>query len=75
METQSLKIVNAGMLGQPERIVLQNTQTNTIYEFSQIIGESIANGELSHPTIQRIVNNGFIIDATIDENNNVTLHF
>ena len=75
METQLLKLVNAGMLGEPERIVLQNTQTNTMYEFSQIVGESITNGDISHPTIQRIFNNGFTVDASIDEDSNVTLHF
>jgi hypothetical protein len=75
METQLLRIVNAGTVGEPERIVLQNTQTNTMYEFSQIVGENITNGELSHPTIQRIVNNGFTVDASIDDDSNVTLHF
>jgi hypothetical protein len=75
MENQLLKIVNAAMSGEAERIVLQNTETNTIYEFSQIVGEGISNGELSHPTIQRIVNNGFVVNGSIDENNNVTLHF
>lgn len=75
METQVARIVNAGMTGEPERIVLQNTTTNTIYEFSQIVGDTITNGDLSHPMIQRIVNNGFIVDITTDEENNVTLHF
>ncbi len=75
METQVAKIVNAGMAGEPEKIVLQNTTTNTIYEFSQIVGDTITNGDLSHPTIQRIVNNGFTVDITTDEDNNVTLHF
>lgn len=75
METQLLKLVNAGMLGEPERIVLQNTQTNTMYEFSQIVGENITNGDISHPTIQRIFNNGFVVNATINENETITLNF
>jgi hypothetical protein len=75
METQLLRLVNAGMTGEPERIVLQNTETNTVYEFSQIVNETIANGDLSHPIIQQILNNGHTIQATVDENFNVTLLF
>ena len=46
-----------------------------MYEFSKIVGEGITNGDISHPTIQRIFNNGFTVDASIDEDSNVTLHF
>ena len=38
---QTLRIVNKNMVGEPEHAVLQNIQTNVIYEFSNIIGESI----------------------------------
>jgi hypothetical protein len=74
MENQLLRLVNAGLAGEPERIVLQNTETNTVYEFSQIVNESIANGDISHPIIQQILHTGHTIQANIDENNNVTLH-
>jgi hypothetical protein len=73
METQLLRLVNAGLAGEPERIVLQNTETNTIYEFSQVVNETIANGDLSHPVIQQILQTGHTIQATVDENFNVTL--
>ena len=75
METQLARIVNAGMAGEPERIVLQNVETNTIYEFSQIANEGIANGDLSHPTIARIFENGHEVQITADENDIITLHF
>ena len=74
MENQLLRLVNAGLAGESERIVLQNTETYTIYEFSQIVNESIANGDLSHPIIQQILHTGHTIYANIDENFNVTLH-
>jgi hypothetical protein len=74
MENQSLRLVNAGLAGEPERIVLQHTETNTIYEFSQILNDSISNGDTSHPIIQQILHNGHTVQANIDENFNVTLH-
>ena len=75
METQLAKIVNAGLAGQPENICLQNIETNTIYEFSQIAGENISDGDLSHPTIQRILNNGHQVNTSLDSNGNILLHF
>lgn len=71
---KTLRIVNNAMLGEPENPCLQNVETNEIYEFSQIVGETIENKDLSHPTIQRILNNGHLVQATI-EGGNVTLHF
>ena len=73
MENQLLRIVNVGMTGEPERIVLQNTETNTVYQFSQIVNETITNGDLSHPVIQQILQTGHTIQANVDENFNVTL--
>ena len=49
--------------------------TNTIYEFSNIVGETISNNDLTHPIIQQILNNGHQIQAEISENGLVTLHF
>jgi hypothetical protein len=62
------------MVGEPEHAVLQNIQTNSIYEFSNIIGESIEDNDLSHPIIQQILNNGHSVEAIVDETG-VTLHF
>ncbi len=71
---QILRIVNKNMVGEPEHAVLQNIQTNVIYEFSNIIGESIEDNDLSHPIIQQILNNGHSVEAIVDEIG-VTLHF
>jgi hypothetical protein len=75
METKTAKIVNRAYAGQPEDIVLQDIETNQIFEFSQIVGETITNGDLSHPIIQRILNNGHIVQITYNEANELTLHF
>ena len=70
----TLRIVNKNMVGEPEHAVLQNIQGNSIYEFSNIIGESIEDNDLSHPIIQQILNNEHTVQAIVDENG-VTLHF
>ena len=71
---ETLRIVNKGLAGEPEHAVLQNPETNIIYEFSNIVGETILDNELTHPIIQQILNNGHTVQASIDENG-VTLHF
>jgi len=71
---QTLRLVNRGLLGEPEYIVLQNPETNSIYEFSNIVGEFISDNDLTHPIIQQILNNGHVVQASIDENG-ITLHF
>jgi len=75
MEKQSSRIVNKGLAGEPQHLVIQVTDTLKIFEFSQILGESINDNDLSHPIIQAILNNGHQVNITFDENNNVTLHF
>jgi len=72
METAT--IVNKALQGEPEHAVLQLESTK-IFEFSNIIGEGIADGDLSHPTIQRILNGGHKVQITYTENDEVTLHF
>jgi hypothetical protein len=74
MELYLAKIVNRGLVGEPEHICLQ-IESNKIFEFSQILGESINDNDLSHPTIQAILNNGHQVNITFDENDNVTLYF
>lgn len=71
---QTLRVVNKSMVGEPEHAVLQNIETNSVYEFSNIVGESISDNDISHPIIQQILNNGHLVQASIDENG-VTLHF
>ena len=70
----TLRIVNKGMAGEPEHAVLQNPETNAIYEFSNIVGETIEDNNISHPIIQQILNIGHAVQASIDETG-VTLHF
>ncbi len=72
---ETAKIVNLAFEGQPEHPALQVMNTLKIFEFSQILNENISNGDLSHPTIQRILSQGHIVNITFDENDNVSLHF
>ena len=55
MELYLAKIVNSGLDGEPQHICLQ-IETNKIFEFSKIIGETIEDNDISHPIIQRILN-------------------
>jgi hypothetical protein len=71
----TLRIVNKGLAGEPEHAVLQNPETNVVYEFSNIVGETISDNELAHPIIQQILNNGHQVQAEISEDGLVTLHF
>jgi len=71
---ETLKLVNKSFAGEPEYIVLQNIETNEMYEFSQITNETINNNDLTHSVIQLILNNGHSVQAEINEGL-VTLHF
>ena len=71
----TLRIVNKGLAGEPEHAVLQNPETAKVYEFSNIVGETIEDNNLSHPIIQQILNNGHQVQAEISEDGLVTLHF
>jgi hypothetical protein len=71
----TLRIVNKGLVGEPEHAVLQNPETAKVYEFSNIVGETIEDNNLSHPTIQQILNNGHQVQAEVSEDDLVTLHF
>jgi hypothetical protein len=74
MQLYLAKIVNRGLEGEPQHICLQ-IETNKIFEFSKIIGETIEDNDISHPTIQRILNSDHTVNITFDESDNVTLHF
>jgi hypothetical protein len=71
---ETARIVNKSLEGQPEHAVLQLTSTK-IFEFSNIVGENINDGDLSHPTIQRILNSGHEVQVSFNENDEVILHF
>ena len=84
MEKQLAKVVNKGMAGEPENIILQVVDTLKIVEFSQIkyVIEneqsrevSLTNNNLSQPEIQHILNSDHVVNITFDESDNVTLHF
>jgi hypothetical protein len=74
MELFLAKLVNRGLVGESQHACLQ-IESNKIFEFSQILDESINDNDISHPTIQRILNSDHTINITFDENDNVTLHF
>jgi len=85
MEKQLAKIVNRGLAGQPQNVVLQVIDTLKIFEFSQIkhIDEAgmirdvtLIDDTLDQTEIQHILNNmGHDVNITFDENDNVTLYF
>jgi hypothetical protein len=85
MEKQSSRIVNKGLAGEPQYLVIQVTDTLKIFEFSQIkhVNESdvirdviLIDDELNQPEILHILNNmGQTVDITFDENENVTIYF
>ena len=85
MEKQLAKIVNKGLAGEPENVVLQVIDTLKIVEFSQIkhVDEAgvirdvtLIDDNLNQSEIQHILNNmGHDVDITFDENDNVTLYF
>jgi len=85
MEKQSVRIVNKGLAGEPQHIVIQVTDTLKIFEFSQIkhVNESdvirditLVDDELNQPEILHILNAmGQTVDVTFDENENVTIYF
>jgi hypothetical protein len=71
----TLRIVNKALAGEPEYAVFQNPETNSIYEFSNVVGETIPNNDLTHPIIQQILNNGQQVQAEVAEDGGITLHF
>ena len=85
MEKQLAKIVNKGLAGEPENIVLQVIDTLKIIEFSQIkhVDEAgvirdvtLIDDTLDQPEIQHILHNmGHYVEITFDENDDVTLYF
>ena len=85
MEKLLARIVNKGLQGEPEYIVLQELSTNKYFELSQIIEVVESNGDISRVSlennnfeqneIKRILYQGHTVDITWNENNEVTLHF
>jgi len=85
MEKKSSRIVNKGLAGEPQHLVIQVTDTLKIFEFSQIkhVNESdvirditLVDDELNQSEILHILNAmGQTVDITFDENENVTIYF
>lgn len=77
MKEQKLKLVNAALEGEPEKPVLQDIDTGEIFEFSKIYGETITDGDLSHPAIQRILNDRFhtVIGMRYPEPDKISIYF
>ena len=85
MEKQSSRIVNKGLAGEPQHLVIQVTDTLKIIEFSQIkhVDEAgvirdvtLIDDTLDQPEIQHILRNmGHDVTITFDENDTVTLYF
>jgi hypothetical protein len=85
MEKQSSRIVNKGLVDEPQHLVIQVIDTLKIFEFSQIkhVNESdvirditLVDDELNQPEILHILNSmGHVVDITFDENENVTIYF
>jgi len=85
MEKQLAKIVNRGLAGEPQNVVLQVTDTLKIFEFSQIkhVDEAgvirdviLIDDTLDQTEIQHILQNmAHSVEITFDETDNVTLYF
>ena len=85
MDAQFARIVNKGLVGEPENVVLQMIDTLKIFEFSQIKyveqggvirDVTLIDDTLNQPEIQHILNElNHTVEITFDENDNVTLHF
>lgn len=85
MEKQSSRIVNKGLAGEPQHLVIQVTDTLKIIEFSQIkhvdeVGVirdvTLIDDTLDQPEILHILNAmGHVVDITFDEDENVTIYF
>lgn len=72
---ETLRVVNKALVGEEEHPCLQNINSLALFEFSQIDGENISDKDISHPTIQQILNNTHLVQAEILENNKIRLHF
>ena len=85
MEKQLAKIVNKGLAGEPQNVVLQVIDTLKIFEFSQIkhVDEAgvirdvtLVDNEFNQAEVQHILNAmGHVVDITFDEDENVTIYF
>jgi hypothetical protein len=85
MEKHLAKVVNMGLVGEPQNICLQIIETLKIFPFSKIklVSENgevratdIPDGEFTHSDITHILNNmAHTVEITFDENDEVTLYF
>lgn len=85
MEKQLVRVVNKGLEGEPEYVVLQVKSTLEIFEFSQIkhVNEAgsvrdvvLSDNDLNQSEILHILNSLLHeVEITADEDKNVTLYF
>ena len=85
MEKQLAKVVNRGLVGEPQNICLQVQENLKIVPFStiklisqndEIRNVEIVDGDFQHTEIQYILNHmGHNVEVSFDESDNVTLHF
>ena len=84
MQTITAQIVNKALAGEPEHSCLQLLSTLKIYEFSQIVhtidgqvvtDETLNDNDMTPFCIQRILSNGHRVEISVNENDEVTLHF
>lgn len=85
MELQLAQIVNRGYAGEPQHICLQIIDTLRIIEFSEVtwIFEDnaskfvkLTNNDITQPEVKHILDTmGHKVNVSIDENDDITLHF
>jgi len=85
MELQLAKVVNRGFENEPQHICLQIVETLRIIEFSEIMWifennaarlPSLIDNDITQPEIKHILDNmEHEANISIDENDNITLHF
>lgn len=85
MEKQLVRVVNKGLEGEPEYVVLQVKSTLEVFEFSQIkhVNEAgsvrdvvLSDNDLNQSEILHILNVLLHeVEITSDEDKNVTLYF
>jgi hypothetical protein len=72
---RTAKLVNKGLVGEPEHICFQDIESNEIIEFSRVTNEEIADGDYNHWTIQLILQRGHMVEYTLEDDSKITLHY
>lgn len=85
MEKQLARVVNMGLVGEPQNICLQVQENLKIVPFStikfisqndEIRNVEITDGDFEHTEIKYILNHmGHVVEITFNENDEVTMYF